>query len=114
MKALCEPTRWRLLALLSQKAYCVSALAILLNISAPAVSQHLRVLRDAGIVKCEKYGYHTHYMLDKERLCQLADSIYELAKEKPCSCHKREFTCAAADAVGCSVKRKDKERNHDA
>ena len=62
MKALCEPSRCRIVMLLSQRAYCVSALATLLDLSAPAVSQHLRVLRDAGIVYCEKYGYHTHYL----------------------------------------------------
>ena len=50
MKALCEPSRCRIVSLLSQRAYCVSALATLLELSAPAVSQHLRVLRDAGIV----------------------------------------------------------------
>ena len=48
MKALCEPSRCRIVSLLSQRAYCVSALATLLELSAPAVSQHLRVLRDAG------------------------------------------------------------------
>ena len=62
MKALCEPSRCRIVSLLSQRAYCVSALATMLDLSAPAVSQHLRVLRDAGIVYCEKYGYHTHYL----------------------------------------------------
>ena len=53
MKALCEPSRCRIVSLLSQRAYCVSALATMLDLSAPAVSQHLRVLRDVGIVYCE-------------------------------------------------------------
>ena len=56
MKALCEPSRCRIVSLLAERAYCVSALATLLNLSVPAVSQHLKVLRDAGIVYCEKYG----------------------------------------------------------
>ena len=109
MKALCEPTRCRIVELLAQRAYCVSALATLLNISAPAVSQHLKVLRDAEIVYCEKYGYHTHYKLDKEQLSQIANSIMELANEKPDNCHKKGFSCAAAETVGCRTKRKEKE-----
>ena len=109
MKALCEPTRCRIVSLLAQKAYCVSALATLLGISAPAVSQHLKVLRDADIVTCEKYGYHTHYKLDKERLSRIAQSILELTNEKPDHCHKIGFSCAAAETVGCRINRKEKE-----
>ena len=109
MKALCEPSRCRIVTLLSERAYCVSALATLLNLSAPAVSQHLKVLRDAGIVYCEKYGYHTHYKLDKEQLSRIANGIMELTNEKPDNCHQKGFACAAAETVGCRTKRKEKE-----
>lgn len=111
MKALCEPSRCRIVTLLSERAYCVSALATLLGISAPAVSQHLRILRDSGIVYCEKYGYHTHYKLDKDKLSQIAESIMELTKEKPDSCRKKGYICDAAETVGCRTKRLDKERD---
>ena len=109
MKALCEPSRCRIVSLLAERAYCVSALATLLNLSVPAVSQHLKVLRDAGIVYCEKYGYHTHYKLDKEQLIRIADNILELTREKPDNCHSRGFSCEAAETVGCRTTRKDKE-----
>ena len=101
MKALCEPSRCRIVMLLSQRAYCVSALATLLDLSAPAVSQHLRVLRDAGIVYCEKYGYHTHYKLNKERLAEIAAQIADLTREKPDICRNRGTKCDVADEVGC-------------
>ena len=109
MKALCEPSRCRIGSLLAERAYCGSALATLLNLSVPAVSQHLKVLRDAGIVYCEKYGYHTHYKLDKEQLVQIANSILELTREKPDNCHSKGFSCEAAETVGCRTTRKDKE-----
>ena len=109
MKVLCEPSRCRIVTLLSEKSYCVSALATLLDISVPAVSQHLKILRDAGIVYCEKYGYHTHYRLDKEKLVQIGESILELTREKPDNCRKNGFTCAAAQTVGCRMHRKDNE-----
>ena len=107
MKALCEPSRCRIITLLSQRAYCVSALATFLELSPPAVSQHLRVLRDADIVCCEKFGYHTHYTLNKEKLAQIADSILELTREKPDNCHKQgPQNCEAAEVVGCKTGRK--------
>ena len=114
MKALCEPSRCRIVTLLSERAYCVSALATLLGISAPAVSQHLRILRDAGIVTCEKYGYHTHYKLDKDKLSQIAQGLLELTREKPDHCRKKGYLCDAAETVGCRHKHKEKERNNDA
>ena len=107
MKALCEPSRCKIVTLLSQRAYCVSALATLLGLSAPAVSQHLRILRDAGIVYCEKYGYHTHYKLDKEKLAQIAEGILELTQEKPDNCHKKGFPCEAAPTVCGRTKSKE-------
>lgn len=110
MKAMCEPSRCRILTLLSERAYCVSALATLLNISTPAASQHLRILRDAGLVTCEKYGYHTHYRLDKERLAQVAEDILALTHENLHNCHKKGYICDVADVVGCRTKRQEKER----
>ena len=109
MKALCEPSRCRIVTLLSERAYCVSGLATLLNLSVPAVSQHLKVLRDAGIVYCEKYGYHTHYKLDKEQLVQIAQNILELTKEKPDHCRSQGYLCEASEVVGCKTTRKEKE-----
>lgn len=110
MKALCEPSRCRIVELLAQRAYCVSSLAILLDLSVPAVSQHLKVLRDAGLVYCEKYGYHTHYKLDKENLSRIAQDLLDLARENPDNCHhKGSHSCVAAEQVGCKTHRKEKE-----
>ena len=109
MKVLCEPTRCRIIMLLSEKAYCVSALASLLGLSVPAVSQHLRLLRDAGLVLSEKYSYQTHYRLNKEQIARVAEGLLELAKDKPNNCHKNGFSCDAADIVGCR-NAKTKER----
>ena len=108
MKVLCEPTRCQILTLLSKKAYCVSALASLLGISVAAVSQHLRVLRDAGLVFSQKYSYHTHYLLDKPRLAQIAQDILALTREDPNNCHKNGFTCDPAEAVGCRANKKER------
>lgn len=71
-KALSDPTRLRLVKLLSehQGALCVNALAHHLGVSQSAVSQHLRVLRQARLVQSARHGYHVHYALDPDRLEQ--------------------------------------------
>ncbi len=69
-KALSDPTRLRLLNLLTMNkgALCVNALAHMLDVTQSAVSQHLRVLRHAGLVRGERRGYFVHYSLDREVL----------------------------------------------
>lgn len=51
-------------------ALCVNALANSLDITQSAVSQHLRVLRQAGLVRGERRGSFVHYSLNRETLDQ--------------------------------------------
>ena len=69
-KALSDPTRLRLVKLLHdhQGALCVNALAGRLEVTQSAVSQHLRVLKQAGLVRGDRQGYRVHYALDTARL----------------------------------------------
>ena len=71
-RTLADPTRLRLLKLLYDQhepdALCVNALVGLLGVSQPAISQHLRVLKSAGLVKGEKRGYFVHYAVNQEAL----------------------------------------------
>jgi DNA-binding transcriptional ArsR family regulator len=46
----------------------VGRLAAELETTASNVSQHLRVLKDLGLVRGERRGYRIHYFLDPERL----------------------------------------------
>jgi len=52
--------RVRMVQLLKERALCVSALAARLNVTQGAVSQHLRILRHAGLVTPDKRGYYIH------------------------------------------------------
>ena len=71
-KAFAEPTRLNLVKCLCHKhgpdALCVNALAEMHGISQSAVSQHLRILKNLGLVKGERRGYHIHYTVDHEML----------------------------------------------
>lgn len=77
--ALADPTRFKLLRLLNEQskseAICVSALAMRMGISQPAVSQHLSVLRDAGLVEGERRGNYMHYLVKPEALGRCQESI---------------------------------------
>lgn len=80
-KALSDPTRLRLIKLLNEcssgedvpdrcdgGALCVNALTNKLGVTQSAVSQHLRVLRQAGLVRGERRGSFVHYSLDQDGL----------------------------------------------
>jgi ArsR family transcriptional regulator len=68
-KALSDPTRLRLLKLLSGgRALCVNALARNLGVTQSAVSQHLRVLKQAKLVAGSRAGSFVHYCLRTDRL----------------------------------------------
>jgi ArsR family transcriptional regulator, arsenate/arsenite/antimonite-responsive transcriptional repressor len=82
IKALADERRLKILQLLTANDLCVGALAKHLSISKPAVSQHLQILRKAGLVKGEKRGYWTHYVVEREALNQVASQISELAATK--------------------------------
>jgi DNA-binding transcriptional ArsR family regulator len=54
--ALSDPTRRRLLSLLTRSEFCVTELARSFSISLPAISKHLRVLERAGLIRRERNG----------------------------------------------------------
>ncbi|MFH1381399.1 MAG: metalloregulator ArsR/SmtB family transcription factor [Chloroflexota bacterium] len=76
---LADPTRLKLLGLLAQQreptALCVNALAYQLGVTQSAVSQHLRILKSAGLVKGERRGYRIHYFINQEALIQAQRQI---------------------------------------
>lgn len=65
-KALSNNVRLEILSLLAERPYCVNALVSQLDVSQSAVSQHLRVLENAGLVNKNKVGYWVHYSLIPE------------------------------------------------
>lgn len=72
-QAIADPTRRKLLKLLSKEEMPVTAISEHFPISRTAVSKHLRVLADAGLVKERKAGRETRYKLEPEPLNELKD-----------------------------------------
>jgi ArsR family transcriptional regulator len=62
-KALGEPTRLKILKLLVEKEMCVCELMDVLDMNQPRISQHLRVLKEAGVIKERKQAQWIYYSL---------------------------------------------------
>lgn len=69
--ALADPTRVRIVGLLAQSELCVGDIHRLLDMSQPAVSHHLRVLRDLRLVRARREGRHVYYTLDDDHVAEL-------------------------------------------
>lgn len=101
LKALADETRMNILTLLLERNFCVRALARHLEITEAAVSQHLKVLRDAGLVQGEKKGYFTHYHVQREILHDLAQEIEALAAIETRACTQEFGDCKGSEAAKC-------------
>ena len=90
LKALAEENRLKILALLEQEDLCVRSLAHRLDYSEASISQHLKILREAGLVRGEKRGYFVHYTVCEEELINTAEALKQLAEkiEVPKECKK--------------------------
>jgi DNA-binding transcriptional ArsR family regulator len=77
--AIAEPTRRTIIELLAKKGR-LSATDIGKNfsVSSPAISQHLKVLRDANIVSVEKQGQRRMYQLDMETIYEVERWTHEM------------------------------------
>jgi DNA-binding transcriptional ArsR family regulator len=67
-KALADPTRVRILAVLAQAELCVHDIAELLNMSHSAISHQLRTLREMRLVRSRRDGRHAYYALDDDHI----------------------------------------------
>ena len=95
LRALADPTRFRVVEMLLARDFCVGGLARRLRISEAAVSQHLRILRDVGLVTGSKSGYFVHYEVDRDMFGKIADQLVAMSKTPriemaPCQPHAKD------------------------
>jgi ArsR family transcriptional regulator, arsenate/arsenite/antimonite-responsive transcriptional repressor len=77
-KALGDPTRLRLLSLIAARAggeVCVCDLADPFEVTGPTISHHLRVLREAGLIDCERRGTWVYYWIIPRALAALSQLL---------------------------------------
>ena len=101
LKALGDPHRFALLQLMADRSYCVRALARRSHLTDSAVSQHLKVLREAGLIYGIRIGYYTHYQVDKEALGRVIAELEMIrsAERKPCD--GPFYGCPESEYVRC-------------
>ena len=73
--ALADPTRREIFERLSKKALSVAEVADGLPVSRPAVSQHLKVLKDAGLVTMRTEGTRNVYAVDFKTIAAMRDYL---------------------------------------
>ncbi len=105
LKAIADKTRMKILSLLLRHNYCVRALARKLELSEGAVSQHLKILRDAGLLIGEKKGYFMHYDVDRGVLHALAAEIDGLASLERELCTPEEGGCHSSEQEHCHIQK---------
>ncbi|NGP09557.1 helix-turn-helix transcriptional regulator [Rhodococcus sp. 14C212] len=74
-KALGDPVRLRMLSLIASHEggeCCVCDISPSFDLSQPTISHHLKVLREAGLLDCERRGTWVHYRVVPTALAQLS------------------------------------------
>lgn len=89
-RAISDPTRRAILDLLAGAEAAVGELVERFTVSQPAISQHLRVLQEADLVRCRKDGRRRLYRLHAEPLREVHDWV----------AHYEDFWETRLDALG--------------
>ncbi|MEW6740586.1 MAG: metalloregulator ArsR/SmtB family transcription factor [Nitrospirota bacterium] len=108
-KVISVESRVKIIELLKAGPLSVNTMAEALGISQSAVSQHLRVLKQAGLVADERKGYHIYYSLNKDKLNKYQQ---ELIKVCTCGCElgrRRKKISETREALLEYKKRLEKE-----
>ncbi|WFA10177.1 metalloregulator ArsR/SmtB family transcription factor [Tissierella sp. Yu-01] len=81
-KALGDETRLKILVIIAKRNICAKGISRHLGISEAAVSQHLKALKEANIIKGEKKGYFVQYEIQESTFSVIANFIEEIIKNE--------------------------------
>ncbi|GAB2941108.1 ArsR/SmtB family transcription factor [Streptomyces heilongjiangensis] len=80
IRVLADPLRLRIVTLLARETLCTTHLVEETGAKQTNLSNHLRVLREAGVVETEPCGRFTYYRLKPDVIASLADRFADLAE----------------------------------
>jgi DNA-binding transcriptional ArsR family regulator len=80
--AIAQPTRREILAMLARGELSAGSVAARFDVTQPAISQHLKVLREAGLVSERRDGTRRLYSVRREGLSELQDFLATLFDER--------------------------------
>ncbi|GAB6274099.1 MAG: hypothetical protein STSR0004_09620 [Peptococcaceae bacterium] len=75
LKAIADETRFKIILLLSKQEMAVCEFINALNLSQPAVSHHLKILKQAGLVKDNREGKWIFYTIDHQKFKDLGSDL---------------------------------------
>ena len=78
LKALSDPTRLKILYLLSDKELCVCEIIYALNKPQSSISHHLNILKNLGFITGRKEGVWIHYKLRDPKITALVSALVEI------------------------------------
>jgi DNA-binding transcriptional ArsR family regulator len=85
LKALCEEMRLKIIHMLLKREMCVCEIMDELSLSQPAVSHHMKILKQAGLISDRREGKWIFYSLRKERFSLLdkllRENLFEPVKQ---------------------------------
>lgn len=79
LKALGHPIRYKIVKFLINEPKCVCKLIEDVEFSQSNLSQHLKILKEAGILTSEKVGLNVHYRLSSEKVKKIIELTDEFA-----------------------------------
>ncbi|MBT2377035.1 transcriptional regulator [Streptomyces sp. CB00316] len=92
IRVLGDPLRLRIVTLLARETLCTSHLVEETGAKQTNLSNHLKVLREAGVVETEPCGRFTYYKLRPDVIAQLAGQFADLA-ESACTAAENKRAC---------------------
>ena len=75
LRALADDTRLQVLRLIADRPRSTQELAPLVGLSEAALSKHLRLLAEAGVLQAQRTGYYVLYHLEPEQITVVMESI---------------------------------------
>ena len=101
-KALSDETRLKILMIISSKVICQRGISNHLQISDSAVSQHIKILKDANIITGYKEGYYVFYKINENDKDHTFIDINNMKLNKQCckaSCKGKIRCCKKGEEI---------------
>jgi len=81
LKLLADNTRFKIICMLAERPHFVHEIVKNTGVSSSAVSQQLRLLKTAGLVKDQRFGQSVQYELTDEHVFQILDAVFDHVKD---------------------------------
>lgn len=109
---LSDATRLKILWILCHSEECVNDIAAAVDMSAPAVSHHLRNLKQCGFIRSRREGKEVLYRLEDTAVAclvhRMVDGVYQM--KCPRMAHMEEWDCPKENVLGC-INLQEMDRN---